>query len=190
MQLKDIGQIGTGIVLARKKAKRSVDIVKEYQCITIKSLDSNGTLNHKELDLFKSNEVLGSKYLTKKGDIIIRLTTPFTTISISENDEGFVIPSNFAFIRLNNSEFQSEYIAMFLNSDICKKQFSQMSMGVTIPMIKTSELGEVTIKKLDTKSQINLVELNNCYLKEKELLLKLVKEKEKLTKQAINNKLK
>ena len=43
------------------------------------------------------------EYLTHTGDVVIRLTAPYTAVLITEQLEGYVIPSSFVVVRTNKS---------------------------------------------------------------------------------------
>ncbi|MBE0428093.1 MAG: hypothetical protein IBX72_15825 [Nitrospirae bacterium] len=114
------------------------------------------------------------------------MTTPYTAICINESQEGFVIPSNFAIIRLKEQTFIPEFVTLFLNSEIIEKKFSKSSISTTIPLIKTKHLRETDIPEKPLALQKKIVELNQLQVREKKLLSLLIKEKDKLAKISIN----
>ncbi len=185
MKLIKMSEVQTGLVLVRKRADDNRDAHK-YRMLTLKSFEPQGWINEGEVDVFYSKEKLDSKYLTNKGDIIIRLTTPYTAICINDKQEGLVIPSNFAIIRLKKQIFIPEFVALFLNSEIIEKQFFKSSISTTIPLIKTTHLRDMEIPDKTIDIQKKIVELNQLQVKEKILLSRLMKEKEKLAKTSIN----
>ncbi len=186
MNLKNISGVQTGLVLVRKKAQNTDENKYIYSRLTLKSFEPQGWLNERELDVFLSKEKLENKYITKKGDIILRLTAPYTAICINDNQEGLVIPSNFAIIRLKEQKFIPEFISLFLNTEIIEKNFIKLAISTTIPLIKTTHIKDIDVPEKSYNIQRNLVELNQLYVKEKILLSKLVNEKERLVKASIN----
>ncbi|MBN2487663.1 MAG: restriction endonuclease subunit S [Methanosarcinaceae archaeon] len=186
MKLIYISEVQTGLVLVRKRAYAKDKDAHKYTMLTLKSFDPKGWLNESELDVFFSKEKLENKYLTNKGDIIIRLTNPYTAICINDKQEGLVIPSNFAIIRLKGQKFIPEFVALFLNSEIIEKKFFKSSISTTIPLIKTKHLRDIDISEKPLALQKKIVELNQLQVKEKMLLSRLMKEKEKLAKASIN----
>ncbi|MCX9014852.1 MAG: hypothetical protein OIN89_08685 [Candidatus Methanoperedens sp.] len=186
MNLTNISEVQTGLVLVRKRADANDKDTHKYRLLTLKSFEPQGLLNERELDVFFSKEKLDKKYLTNKGDIIIRLTTPYTAICINDKQEGFVIPSNFAIIRLKEQTYIPEFVALFLNSEIIEKKFFKSSISTTIPLITTNHLREIDISEKTLAVQMKIVELNQLQVKEKTLLSCLMKEKEKLAKASIN----
>lgn len=154
-----MSEVQTGLVLVRKRADDNRDAHK-YRMLTLKSFDPQGWINEGEMDLFYSKKKLDNKYLTNKGDIIIRLTTPYTAICINDKQEGLVISSNFAIIRLKKQLYIPEFVALFLNSEIIEKQFFKSSISTTIPLIKTTHLRDMEIPDKTLDIQKKIVELN------------------------------
>ncbi len=186
MELINISEMQTGLVLVRKRADAKDQDTHKYRMLTLKSFEPQGWINEGEIDMFFSKEKLENKYLTNKGDIIIRLTTPYTAICINDKQEGLVIPSNFAIIRLKGQNFIPEFVALFLNSEIIEKQFFKSSISATIPLIKISHLRDINIPEKTLDMQKKIVELNQLQVKEKILLSRLMEEKGKLAKASIN----
>ncbi len=186
MELINISEIQTGLVLVRKRADAKDQDTHKYRMLTLKSFEPQGWINEGETDIFFSKEKLENKYLTNKGDIIIRLTTPYTAICINDKQERLVIPSNFAIIRLKGQNFIPEFVALFLNSEIIEKQFFKSSISATIPLIKITHLKKIDIPDKQFAVQKKIVELNQLQVKEKILLSRLMEEKGKLAKASIN----
>ena len=180
MEINQISEIQTGLVLARKRAKSKDKETIKYKLLTLKSFDPTGILNPEFLDEFVSDSQLEKKYFTKKNDIIIRLTSPYTALVIESDSEGIVIPSNFAIIRLMNNLFQPGYVALYLNSKETNKFFQQSAISTTIPLIKTSFLKNVNIGEKPLDMQKRIVELKKLQHKEDMLLNNLKQEKKKL----------
>lgn len=186
IKLSHIASIGSGLVVKRKQALNDTQIVKQYRMLTLKSFQQSGWLNIDELEDFQSNEELDKKYLTQKGDVIVRLSNPNTAIAISKNDTGILIPSLFAIIRLESHEVLADYLSIFLNSDYMKRIYTKRSVGSTIQIIKTSMLKDVGIELKSIENQKKVVELNTLIVKEKKLLEQLLEEKTKLHNLIIN----
>lgn len=188
VKLGDVASIVSGLVVKRKQALNSGDGIKTYQMLTLKSFEPDGWLNSDELDLFESSEELENKYLTQIGDIIIRLSSPYTAITIDEKSSGLLIPSLFAIIRVESNSILSEYLGGYLNSSNIKKTYVKSAVGTAIQIIKTSMLKELEIPLQAIEKQRQIVEVNQLIVKERILLEKLINEKQKYY-EAILNKL-
>ncbi|QUH18957.1 restriction endonuclease subunit S [Alkaliphilus sp. B6464] len=178
LKLGDIATISTGVVVSRKKADFSP--VKTYKMLTLKSFEENGWVNKKELDKFDSLEVLSEQYLTQNGDVVIRLSSPNTTIYIEEKESGLVITSLFAVIRAKNNKIIPDFLAIYLNSQKTKKRLSQASIGSAISIVKTSTLKELEIQVPSIQHQQKVVKLHSLIQRERKLYMQLLEDKEKM----------
>jgi restriction endonuclease S subunit len=174
MLLKDVADISTGLVIQRKIANHPNDIKKSYRLLTLKSLEDDGWVNDEYLDNFDSNEILDEKYLTSIGDILIRLSAPYTCIPIeNEKDAGLVVPSQFAVIRLIKDIVNSGYLAFALNSDLIKERYIRTSLGATIPVIRVGTLKNTEIHLPPLSSQETISHIRSLQVKKKQLQYKL-----------------
>lgn len=179
VKLGDISSITTGQVIKRKEARPGdVDAI-QYRILTLKSFDEDGYLVKEELDSFKASEKIESKYITSKGDIVVRLSMPFTTITIDKESEGILIPSLFVVIRVNCNDILPSYLSLYLNSNKMKKQYIKEARGSAIQILKTSAFKEFEIMIPDMSIQEQAVTLNELMMREKRLLQLLIKENNK-----------
>lgn len=179
VKLGDISSITTGQVIKRKEARPGdVDAI-QYRILTLKSFDEDGYLVKEELDSFKASEKIESKYITSKGDIVVRLSMPFTSITIDEESEGILIPSLFVVIRINCNDILPSYLSLYLNSNKMKKQYIKEARGSAIQILKTSAFKEFEIMIPDMSIQEQAVTLNELLMREKRLLQLLIKENNK-----------
>lgn len=179
VKLGDISSITTGQVIKRKEARPGdVDAI-QYRILTLKSFDEDGFLVKEEIDSFKASEEIESKYITSKGDIVVRLSMPFTTITIDKESEGILIPSLFVVIRVNCNDILPSYLSLYLNSNKMKKQYIREARGSAIQILKTSAFKEFEIMIPDMSIQEQAVTLNELMMREKRLLQLLIKENNK-----------
>lgn len=179
VKLGDISSITTGQVIKRKEARPGdVDAI-QYRILTLKSFDEDGFLVKEEIDSFKASEEIESKYITSKGDIVVRLSMPFTSITIDEESEGILIPSLFVAIRVNCNDILPSYLSLYLNSNKMKKQYIKEARGSAIQILKTSAFKEFEIMIPDMSIQEQAVTLNELMMREKRLLQLLIKENNK-----------
>ncbi len=187
VKLGDISSITTGQVIKRKEARPGdVDAI-QYRILTLKSFDEDGYLVKEELDSFKASEKIESKYITSKGDIVVRLSMPFTTITIDKESEGILIPSLFVVIRINSNDILPSYLTLYLNSNKMKKQYIREARGSAIQILKTSAFKEFEIMIPDMSIQEQAVTLNELMMREKRLLQLLIKENNKRNQIILEN---
>jgi len=175
MNLSDIAEIKTGLVISRKKAE--LDPMKTYKMLTLKSFEDDGWINIEALDDFDSSEILSEQYLTQTNDVVIRLSSPNTAVYITEEETEMVIPSLFIAIRVKSNKVIPAFLAIYLNAQNSKKRLNQVATGSALSIIKTSTLKELEIQLPTIEHQKKVVELNKLIQREKQLLNKLMQEK-------------
>lgn len=190
MKLGEISNIKTGLVLTRKKANIKYEIKDVYKLITLKNIEEDGAFNEEPFDTFKSNDKLDKGYFTEEGDILVRLSHPYTAVYIDESKTGLLVPSYFAIIKLKTKDYIPEYITWYLNTDEAKKELIKSQTGTNISTTNKTILSSIDIKEFSKEDQNRIKEIQKLYFKEKKLLIKLMEEKEKYYKAVINKLLK
>ncbi|MDD4036513.1 MAG: restriction endonuclease subunit S [Bacilli bacterium] len=180
MKLGDISLIKMGLVLTRKKAENKYGVKKEYEVISIKNIELDGTFNAEPLDVFYSNEILDEQYFTKEGDILIRVSSPNTVVYIDSSKAGLLIPSYFAVITIINKDYLSKYVAWYLNTKEIKQQIKKTQSGGVTLAININTIQNLEIKHISTAKQEIVIDVEQLYRKEKKLMFNLIEEKEKL----------
>lgn len=190
MKLGQIAQIRTGLVITRKRANTKYDIKERYKLISLKNIDDQGILNNEPLEIFESNDQLAREYFTQKGDILIRLSAPHTAIHIDEKTQGLLVPSYFSIIRLKTSKYIPDYIACYLNSPRVKHEIIRAQTGTAMSTTNQTVLASIEIGEISIERQKNIAKIQALYLKERELLEKLIQEKESYYRVIINKLMK
>ena len=177
MRLGDIAIVRSGLVLARKQAKENP--VHKYPLLTLRAVKQDAYLDFNALEEFRSSEHLNSEYLTHAGDIIIRLSTPYTAILIDERSEGIVIPSSFAIIRTDQRQLLPEYLFWLLNTPKVRQQIYENTTGNMLSGVKPSYFNDFKVDNLPIEKQKKVAELNETARYEVKLLTELAAMKEK-----------
>lgn len=188
MKLKEIATIRTGLVLSRKKASPYDEQKRRYQQITLKSFSNTTTLQRQYFDEFLSTESIDDKYISRVGDVVVRLRKPNVAAYIDENSAGLVIPSLMCIVRVKESSVNSAYLAHYLNSSPVRKMLEREIKGTTIPMIKTKDLENLDVVLPSLEVQNKTVELMRLSAKEIELTEKLKQQKKQFS-QAVLDKI-
>jgi len=182
MRLGDLADISTGLVINRKAADVIDTNIKKYKLLTLKSFDDDGWINDEFIDLFNSSEVLSDKYLTTNRDLVIRLTSPYTCIPITEDTEGLLVPSQFALIRITDKSVNPYYLAYALNSETIRMDYVRTSLGATIPVIRVATLRATRIPIPNLRKQEIVANIWELKTKQKKLyhqLIHAIEEKDK-----------
>ena len=179
VKLMDIAEISVGIILSRKQDRLRENNKYTYKAITLKSIDNNGIIDREKLDTVFLKESIESNLLTKNGDVITRLSEPYTSVYIDDSLIGLVVPSNFAIIRANRLKINSEFLKFYLNSSYGRKAILKVSGGSNLNTITIANLKQIEIKEIDEVKQRKFIEINNLFIKEEILLISLIEEKQK-----------
>lgn len=186
MKLADIAGIRIGLVLSRQKNSNQNIKKHFYKTLTLNSVTAGGTVDIPKLEECYVSNKISPKYLTKEGDVVIRLSEPNTAVFINTELAGLVIPSQFDIIEITRNDVLPEFLALALNSTPAKRQIDQYKSGTSIKTISTSQLLELEIDILSIEEQNRFIEINRLYQKEKKLLNELREQKETLYKGVMN----
>lgn len=114
MKLKEVANITKGTHI-----KFGTDNNREYlyKELTIASLEPISFIDERKLIDVKSDKRIPSKFLTKRGDVIVSLYFPMIACYVEEEQEGFVVPHYMAIIRMKRGiKIDSRFIVQFINS--------------------------------------------------------------------------
>ena len=186
LRLDDLVSVKTGLVLARKQAKHPSDVIAKYRQLNLKAIDSKGYIDENILEEFCANERLKAEYLPQPGDVIVRLTTPYTAVLIDEEFAGMVIPSHFIVIRTRGKKILPEYLYWLLNTDKVKSSLLQNVSSIMIGTVKPASYAEMEIELLTLEDQRKISDMNMLAKKEIHLLDRLMGQKELYYKEAID----
>lgn len=192
INLSNIAEIKTGLVLNRKKADMSKEQKIYYSVVSLKSFNENAIYDNTFADEFISNEQIKEDYQVKQGDILLRLREPNFAVYIDKDYENLIYTSLMVCIKLQDNRFTKEtpygrfdshFIAHYLNSTVVRRALSTELSGTTIPMIKVSDVAEIKIPLINLDKQKKIVEYLKLALKENELLQNLINQKQKYSKE-------
>jgi len=168
-----------GLVLKRKEADPITSNLYKYKALTLKSLNPEGWIDKDQLDIYKSSEDLDKRYLALEGDVLMKLTPPYTAVAIDKEIHGSVVPAQFIIIRMKDKRIIPGYLAFYLNAADVKREIVLGATGTVIPMLKTPIIRELKIPILDIRKQRNIAEISKLIVQERHLLSRMAETKEK-----------
>lgn len=179
MTIGEIAAVRTGLVTARKKRDDSSSRVYEYKLLNLKCIANEGYIDTSYVEPYELSEKLKDEYLTHMGDILVRLSAPYTAVIIDRQELcGIVVPSHFAIIRVDKHLALPEYVFWSLRRDKNKITMMQNSSGSTaFGTISSGLISSLSITLLPLKKQRIIGELLTLTTREQELLNKLAEEK-------------
>lgn len=188
MLLGEVAEVRTGMVLSRKKAPDDAKEKIKYRALNLKCVMPEGYLNLEYAEEFIAKERLKSEYLTNANDILVRLSTPYTVIFITDTSQcGYVIPSHFAIVRADSKKSAPEYLNWFLKRDAVKQKIIQNVSGSTaFGTISSGFIANLKIRDIPISEQKTLGNMLFLAEKEQELLHKLAAAKALYSKAIVN----
>ena len=184
MLLGELASLRTGLVIARKQAKEESRY--KYKLLNLKSMDPDGRIRKEELDIFTAVEKLQPYYLTQPGDVIIRLSKPYTAVLIDQETEGLVISSYFLIIKANSDVLNPGYLYWLLNTKKITNDIYRQSTSNMLGMVHKEYFMNLRIVLLPLEQQKRIAKLNFLAKREHILLQELATQKEIFNTAVIN----
>ncbi|MBP0988562.1 MAG: hypothetical protein J6S92_09815, partial [Oscillospiraceae bacterium] len=88
MQLQQFADVRSGLVVTRKQAQKPEETACTYQLLNLKAVTDSGGIDRTALLPFHATEQLADHYFTHAGDIIVRISEPYTAVYITEETAG------------------------------------------------------------------------------------------------------
>ena len=177
MKLGNSATVRSGLVLSRKQARELSDI--RYPLLNLRSIHPGGYIEADQLDVFVAAEYLSPEYLSQIGDVIVRLTAPYTAILVDKVTAGMVISSNFVIIRADRRELLPEYLFWLINTPKIKRSIYENTSSNMLGAIKAKYFSDFEVPSLPIAKQQQIAVMNELALKETKLLRQLADEKER-----------
>ncbi len=188
MTINDISVVRTGLVTARKKKNDSSLKTYEYRLLNLKCIANEGYIEKTYIEPYELSEELKEDYLTRMGDILVRLSAPYTVVMIDQSDLcGIVVPSHFAIIRVDKRYAVPEYVFWSLRRGKNKIIMMQNSSGSTaFGTISSGLISSLPITLLPLQEQKMVGNLMILSEREQKLMQKLAIEKKKYNALLLN----
>lgn len=186
VRLDEAAVINTGLVTARKQARGVSNNIIQYKLLNLKAINGKGFIEDSLLDDFETLEEIKPIYITRIGDIVVRLTFPFTAVLIDEMHTGIIVPSHFVVIRTNAKKIIPEYLFWLLNTEKVRQQLQQNISSTMIGTVKPMTYAALNVEQITLEEQRKIADIYLLSKKELMLLDQLVKQKELYYKTAID----
>lgn len=113
--------------------------------------------------------------VTREGDVVIKLTTPYDAAYITEEFVGLVITSHCVLIwNLNPDEIDDRYLAYVLYSPYGKDCLSSRTSGTASSMLKVRDIMGFPIPMLPLEEQELLEDLYLAFCRRKSVLKQML----------------
>ena len=185
MKLGEIASVRSGLVLSRKLARENP--VQRYRLLNLRSITPEGYIDMNETDVFDAKEMLPGEYLSQVGDIVIRLSAPYTAVLIDEETEGMVVSSNFVIVRTDPQVLLPEYLYWLLNTPEVKHRMFESSSSNMLGAVKPKFFADYEITPLPIPEQQKIAAINALAKAESKLLRQLANAKEQYYEAILRN---
>ena len=185
MKLGEIASVRSGLVLSRKLARENP--VQRYRLLNLRSITPKGYIDLKEADVFDAKETLTREYLSQVGDIVIRLSAPYTAVLVDEESEGMVVSSNFVIVRTDPQVLLPEFLYWLLNTSEVKHRMFENSSSNMLGAVKPKFFADYEITPLPIPEQQKIAAINALAKAESKLLRQLANAKEQYYEAILRN---
>lgn len=165
--------ITSGQITSRIEAKTDAETISEIQAIVPKTVE-NGKIKHGELASIKIKKEPDTIRVTQKGDIIIKLSTPYDSALITSDDEGFMVTSFCVILRGFSQRYNPAFISAYLNTKHVRELLKASTAGATTPLLKVSELKKLDLPNISLQKQHEIHGLYANNMKKIEILQDLL----------------
>ena len=148
MKLKEIAnEIITGVLTKRVvyDGEGKDPSLKDGRILVPKSIN-DGLIDHALLQNVKLEKEVKEKFYTKKGDVIMKLSTPYDSCVIEKDeDEGLIVPSFSVIIRGIKAPYSPYFVIAFLSSKCAWKEIERIHSGRALSIISNETISELEV---------------------------------------------
>lgn len=178
--LKGFASVRSGLVLSRKKSKGGEGEL--YALLTLRSVKEEGVLDMSAVDMYVSTSVLPSVYQTAVGDVVVRLTWPYSAVLIDEQSSGMLVSSHFVIIRPDREKLNPGYLHWVLNRQSTRRLIYENTSANMLNAVRPQFFSELKISLPPMVEQKKIAELQLLTRRERILQEMLMQERSNLAK--------
>lgn len=178
--LNGFASVRSGLVLSRKKSKGGEGEL--YALLTLRSVKEEGVLDMSAVDMYVSTSVLPSVYQTAVGDVVVRLTWPYSAVLIDEQSSGMLVSSHFVIIRPDREKLNPGYLHWVLNRQSTRRLIYENTSANMLNAVRPQFFSELKISIPPMVEQRKIAELQLLTRREKILQEMLMQERSNLAK--------
>ena len=184
MKLGEVYEVRSGLVLSRKQAKHQTPY--QYHILTLRAIQDHGYVDLEKVEIGYMTERLSAEYITRSGDLVIRLTSPYTAVLIDDSTSDMVVSSNFLILRAKYDFLLPEYLYWFLNTEAVRQKIYEQSTSNMLGAVKKQTFVELELSLLPISAQKKIGEIHLLAQRESQLLRELAEEKEAYYSRVLN----
>lgn len=178
--LNEFASVRSGLVLSRKRSKGGEGEL--YALLTLRSVKEEGVLDMSAVDMYVSTSVLPSVYQTAVGDVVVRLTWPYSAVLIDEQSSGMLVSSHFVIIRPDREKLNPGYLHWVLNRQSTRRLIYENTSANMLNAVRPQFFSELKISLPPMVEQKKIAELQLLTRRERILQEMLMQERSNLAK--------
>ena len=147
MKLKNVAEeIITGVLTRRIVYDGDTDSSLQEGKILVPKSITDGLIDHTLLQTSRLGKLVKEKFYTRKGDVIMKLSTPYDSCVIEKKeDEGLIVPSFSVIIRGIRTPYDPYFIMAFLSSRRAWSQIERSRSGRVLSIISNESVSELEL---------------------------------------------
>ncbi len=144
------GQIMNRVVCGENETEKSIAEIR----VLLPSAISGGVIHHGLLGTALLKKQVPLRRITAKGDIVVKLSSPYDCAWTGEENAGLMIPSYCAILRgIHEETIDPYYLLGYLNSQYARKDLLMGVNASPAAMVRARALQELQIPILPIKEQ-------------------------------------
>jgi restriction endonuclease S subunit len=147
--------INVGQIMTRVEAKIEAgeEGMGEVRVLLPKAVTSAG-IHREELPVVQIKQSIEERKFTRKGDIVIKLSTPYDAVYIGEEEAGLACTSFCGVIRgLDEQKLDPHFLTAYLNTSYVKEFLRLKAGSTTLPVVKIRDLRELMVPDIPVDKQ-------------------------------------
>lgn len=137
-------EIISGTVISRLESKDG-NKIDQIGVLTLKSI-SNGKIDTEYIQRINVSKRVQDNKLTKYGDIIIKMSTPYDSVFIEKEFEDMIVPSFCCLIRGTQNEMVDPYYLVgYLNSALAKEYLFTSNSASAASLLKIRDIKKLPV---------------------------------------------
>jgi len=182
MKLNYYADVRTGLVLSRKAARADVES-NMYHTLSLRNISNDGQILSENIETYFSKEPLRENFLANIGDVLIRLSAPYTAVLIERSEAGLLVPSHFAIIRASET-IDPQFLQWWLMENR-RTFYRAASGGAMMGTISSGYIANMDFIPPSLGVQKKIGELLRLSRTEQQLLTTLAEKKQQLVSEAV-----
>lgn len=172
-KLGDLCTVMTGTPISRAKKLIDGESGNKVKVLVPKAME-NGRIVDTEI-AYETVTKVKDDFFTKEGDVIIKASTPYDCVYIDAAHQGLLVTSFGMIIRKKQvSNLEMRYLAMYLNQPQTREMLQNVSVGVTLQLIKKPTVEGLDVPIVEDKLQKQLAALYENVQTRNEQCLKMI----------------